>query len=974
MDFLSLLSEYESYKDYISNTNETMKCLSNFFYTIQNGLQTYAKTVENSLNDLLNTLLRYDHRNTYIKKFFDFFRSFQKYLIKLEVVAKKIETELVSPTIDFDKFLSEENSYFLSCFDNMITETLNQKKKYEIIKKRYFESCQLAEKQEKKLLEEMNRTGSTEESINVQNEILTELRVASQLEYQKYKDEHKITNDLYKGNNKKYYPLKNSLKDTEEKRINYLSFHLEKFTSILKEEKSFLEATVNSLTEEDEKQDNNSLTIKLNEDIKLYQSKFNFDYKPGLRFIEEEIILYDIYRRNIEALINSNNKFMDNKLRKLSNDFNITNVILSEYNQKFFEFDKNSAKQLDQNDNLIFRTLFDNNPLNINYKLVSNFENKLRYDSNFATNILNKMICEIFQNRIYYEFKNQEQYERLIHVLQNIAMNEEINNCKNKLFECNFGIIYIAEKTFYKNNISNSRRYLCSDLSEKCEIFQNKDYWKNLLKFKINSSVKKLTDKAVKETINHKHKKRLKKVKGAVKFLFDLGTGNSDSDTKNLEIRKQKEKEVRYKALISILKDFFTHFPNFNLDMVTCNDIVMEIGAEYKLEKDEMIYLISFINSNTYSIKARNQIKKVESKYLIKKILITNNLKQKNILLTLNSCFRFLQPKDYINIHGVNKLYHQICEKTIFKHIFIKDDNSPLSIDLFDINKHIGMWFHYLKYDPSKINYKLKFKEITEKKLVSIYLDNINLDVARTFFDNDQKINREKTKNILISLSIVYPDIGYCQGMSFICQFLLEITGFNEEKTFDLFSALLSKTEYPKLIINNFGLMKKYFYVFERLINIYLPDLDIILRKNNVSSGYYISPWFITLFTHSFSSNHTKLLVRIFDMFVLDGWNCIMRIGLLLLKHYQSNLLEMKFEELLQFLINDLKEKYDFFNNYNYDKFMELYNDMKIPKGLITNIENEYELNIKVEKIKKDYLESNANVSSNDEDDIEEGE
>ena len=87
----------------------------------------------------------------------------------------------------------------------MINSTITQKKKYEKIKHKYFESCQLAEKQEKKLLEEMNRTGSTNESINSQNEILTKLRIDSQMEYQQYKNEHKITNDLYNENNKKYF-------------------------------------------------------------------------------------------------------------------------------------------------------------------------------------------------------------------------------------------------------------------------------------------------------------------------------------------------------------------------------------------------------------------------------------------------------------------------------------------------------------------------------------------------------------------------------------------------------------------------------------------------------------------------------------------------------------------------------------------------------------------------------------------------
>ena len=48
---------------------------------------------------------------------------------------------------------------------------------------------------------------------------------------------------------------------------------------------------------------------------------------------------------------------------------------------------------------------------------------------------------------------------------------------------------------------------------------------------------------------------------------------------------------------------------------------------------------------------------------------------------------------------------------------------------------------------------------------------------------------------------------------------------------------------------------------------------------------------------------------------------------------------------------------------------------MKIPKGLVINIENEFELNKKVEKIKQNYLESNSSdLSSNDDEDNEENE
>ena len=599
MDFLSLTSEYDTYKDYFSNASSTMSSLKNFFNNINQGLNQYIQLSTNSLSELINSLLRYDHRSTHIKKFFEFSRLFEKHLVKLSLLSKKINSELISPTINFDKFLSDENSYHLMLLQNMINSTINQKKKYETIKQKYFESCQLAEKQEKKLLEEMNRYGHTDESVNSQNEILTQLRIDSQIEYQKYKNELKITNDLYNENNKKYFPLINILKDYEEKRINFLSFHLEKFISVLKEEKSSLEVLINSLEEENAKEKNETLTINLNEDIKLYQEKFNFVYKPGLRFINEEIVLYDIYRRNIEAIINNNKKFTNNNLGKLTvNEINLNNSMLIEYNQRFFEFDKNNERMtLDQNDSLVYKNLFDDNPLNVNHKLFSLFENKLRNDSKFASTILDKMLCEYFQTKIYYQFKNKDQFYRLAQVLTDISMNKDIINSSKPIFEINFAIIFIAERAFYLDE-NNNRKYLCSVLGEKCDTFKEKDYWKNLLIFKINSSIKKLTNKELKEDLKEKEKNKKKsKVQDAVKFFIDIRKGANSKEAEKLKkIREKKEKEVRYKALISILKEFVGHFPNFNLDMPICNDIIMEIGAQYNLEKDEIMYLISFIN------------------------------------------------------------------------------------------------------------------------------------------------------------------------------------------------------------------------------------------------------------------------------------------------------------------------------------------------------------------------------------------
>ena len=979
MDFLSIKSEYESYKVHIDNTENTMRCISTFFINSQKNLNDYAESTKDNLNKLFHNLLNCDNRSTHIKKFFEFCRVFEKHIMKLTNIAKKIQSELILPTNDFTKYIMNSNNTQLIELKKIFDDISNQKRKYDLTKNNYFNICKRAERQEKVLLNEMNKKNSTNISINEQNEILAKLKMESGLEYQKYKDEHKITSDLFSKMNVKYFNIINILRDNEEKRINYISFHLEKYISLIEEQKNSLNAGLISIgrSETNGKNKLMSFKVKLDEDMKIYQDKFNYIYKSDERFINENFVSYDIYRRKIESIINNTN----NLIQK-GNDLDLFNTPMSpfpnmqtssnDYNQNIFSIG-NENVVLENNDSIIYNNLFSENPVNINKKLFSDFLKKLNNNVSFCDEIMNKSLSEYFYKQLYHEFKTIEQFEQMTQILIEISKNKEIHE---NYLEINFGIILIAEKGFYIDKINNNKKiYLCKAISDdrNSNYFKEKNFWKNLLNYQINKTINNYTNKALNEEIQTSKKQvntNIQNLTSTVKYIIDIGTG-----ARNLsKLREKKEKEILNKELLKIIKDFVIHFNNFNLDMVYINDIIMEISNIYQLENEQISFLICLINSNMYTIKAYD--KKIQNnkqidyyngkisgnnmskKYLFtNKILYTNNIKLKNLLLSLNSCFMFLEQKDYINIQSLNKFYYSNCQKLIYKQIFIKNDykqaynyNLFINSDLSDINKHIGMWFYYLKYDKNKIKYKEILEKVNSDNIenkIKLIKDVIVLDVNRTFFSTNQKQKREILKNILYSLAYLYPKVSYCQGMNFICQFLLEATK-DEEKAFDIFSAILNKTKYGNLIEDEFSLMKKYFYVFERLIILYLPELATLLKKNNVNPSYYISPWFITLFTHSFVENQTKLLLRIFDLFILDGWISVIKIGLMLLKHYEKVLMDLNFEELLNFLINDLKEKYDFFNNNNYEKFMELYQDMKIPKGLVSNIENEYELEMKI--------------------------
>ena len=132
-----------------------------------------------------------------------------------------------------------------------------------------------------------------------------------------------------------------------------------------------------------------------------------------------------------------------------------------------------------------------------------------------------------------------------------------------------------------------------------------------------------------------------------------------------------------------------------------------------------------------------------------------------------------------------------------------------------------------------------------------------------------------------------------------------------------------------------------------------MPEIYFYLKNNSITVSYFISPWFITLFTNAFQyikeKDKPKVLLRIWDLFLFDGWKSIIKIGISLIKHFETKLLSLSSEDLLQFLINDII-KSDFFSNENFDTLMFISVNMNIEENLMLNIENEYEIKRKIQK------------------------
>jgi hypothetical protein len=279
-----------------------------------------------------------------------------------------------------------------------------------------------------------------------------------------------------------------------------------------------------------------------------------------------------------------------------------------------------------------------------------------------------------------------------------------------------------------------------------------------------------------------------------------------------------------------------------------------------------------------------------------------------------------------------------------------------------DPQKHINIWKILLNYSEIKklYDYKKIKKElnISDKNFQKILeeiknsKDIIDLDVLRTNFDTNRESKQVKISYILKSIRYAKNNLKYCQGMNYVAAFLYNITN-SEEETFYLFLSIFDCTDYGKLFIKDLEKLKKFFYVFGRLLNILLPEIYLYLKDNKIDVSYFVSPWFITLFTNTFQNikdkNNPKILLRIFDLFFFSGWKSIIKIGISLLKNYESTIMNLTFEELLHFLIGNIL-KSDFFQNENYDQLMQISINFKIKNSLISDIENEYEMKKKLAK------------------------
>uniref|UniRef100_A0A665WHX1 TBC1 domain family member 4 n=1 Tax=Echeneis naucrates TaxID=173247 RepID=A0A665WHX1_ECHNA len=197
--------------------------------------------------------------------------------------------------------------------------------------------------------------------------------------------------------------------------------------------------------------------------------------------------------------------------------------------------------------------------------------------------------------------------------------------------------------------------------------------------------------------------------------------------------------------------------------------------------------------------------------------------------------------------------------------------------------------------------YKELLKQLTSQQHA------ILIDLGRTFpthpyFQAQLGAGQLSLYNLLKAYSLLDPEVGYCQGLSFIAGVLLLHMG--EEDAFNMLKFLMYDIGLRKQYRPDMIILQIQMYQLSRLLHDYHRDLYSHLEQQEIGPSLYATPWFLTAFASHFPLG---FVARVFDMLFLQGSECIFKVALSLLGSHKPLILQHdSLESIVDFIKNTL--------------------------------------------------------------------
>lgn len=200
--------------------------------------------------------------------------------------------------------------------------------------------------------------------------------------------------------------------------------------------------------------------------------------------------------------------------------------------------------------------------------------------------------------------------------------------------------------------------------------------------------------------------------------------------------------------------------------------------------------------------------------------------------------------RDLLNLLLVSKQSFERLRMTIYKQALLISQPERLP------QKRLCIWRCILKLNRNPRDYMaFKMKVMNDRTLIKNVEDVIQLDVQRSVH-HMQGVDSQELTAVLKTYAFFNQEIEYCQGMNFICGFLLMVF-HSEELAFKALTELVERFEMAAFFNSDLPKLKLFFYQLDRLVSIIEPDLHSHFKDEMINASYFASAWFITIFTNS---------------------------------------------------------------------------------------------------------------------------
>ena len=937
MSYGNMDEEMKQHQTYLRQSEITLGKLSNFIKDFGKSGVKFIERFQKLFEEYLIELKKEDESTTLNISLSNIFNEYTSFFNKFKETFNSIDKEVGEKISDFEKEYKIKNKENVANLNKISIQINESKQQLDKIKNAYFDSCKEILDIEKKI---DPKKLNDEELLR-----MTQKRI-------KLKENGEEKKEIYQKEVKKFNQLLDSLED--EYTATLALFKNEQNSKIL----LYIEIlnNLNSISKKHDEALNNNIAqinkykekINIRRDLKLFEHDFNhLNSSTKKRFMKENFLNYDLRRRNSKVGIdNSNDEELsiddqDSKYMKALQILELGNddfIDITSLNDSDIELDNYIVKLLDQEDKITDE---------IHLKLIEFYKNNVSNTKRFIYLLVNHFCIKEFV-----QIKSIDNFKYLNNILTDC-----INFCfeKKEIFELIFLIMFISGKTIYFNNETNHIEYYLCDEMRKNRLLTSLEFWSELLKKRVDLISEVEITKEMEKRKKSQGKSGNTLINDAIgkigKFGKFFGIGGEDN--------KVIEKEILYNQFFQknspkycnmVIEYYIKEFINYNYYGENAIKLIDQMGSKYNLPKENREYYKEVIKTNEI---IKNKMKKnkdlvIENdKYDKYYFNFKGNKSFKGIkdpkIISLVFSLKYLDIKEYPKLLCLNKDTNKNLTKIIYKNILFK------YFDIIDVKTHLSIWRILLNYTEikKKYNYQKILEEVKKDPNSVQNIDIIQLDVIRTSFDKDEEIKRGKIANMLKAISKELPSLNYCQGMNQIAAFLLDVCDNDEEEAFFIFLSLMIDSDYSNLFKNELERLNLLFYQFERILSNTLPEIYFYLINNNITPGYFVSPWFITLFTDAFidkeSDNNKKNIMKVFDLFIFSGFKAIIKIGISLLKYNESKIISTPIEELLNYLTNDIiKSKY--FEKGNIDDILNSSIKFKINGIIISETEKQFKM------------------------------